>query len=1077
MTNFTLKDQQARRAIVEELDTCILVEAGAGSGKTRSLVDRMVALVKEGKCGIDKLAAVTFTRKAAAELKERFQLALEKAFAAETNPIKKERLAEALSGLDRCFLGTIHSFCAAILRERPIEAELDPEFQELDELEDMLLRDKVWEEYLLYVQTEELSKIDDLRKIDVSPQDLKECYINLSLYPDVQVVCQEIPPPELKLVRAELNDYLNWVQQVLPQKVPPKGWDELQKLLRKALRWRRVFDLNDDLTLLRLLAGLNKNKKVTLNRWPDADNAKQAERWFEELRINHINPVLEKWYEYRHARLVNFVLPAVKLYQGRRMEQSKLNYQDLLMLSADLLKNSPEVRRYFQQRYTHLLVDEFQDTDPIQAQIMFYLTGEDVNEKDWCRLVPKPGSLFVVGDPKQAIYRFRRADIDTYNEVKNLIAQHGGKVLYLTTNFRSVQAIGEAVNAAFKKLLPEKPDCYQAAFAPVDTVRSNGEGLCGVRTIAVPKVQRNKQEDIVKIDAAKIARWIRWAVDGNLKLTRTPEEKAAGITEQARPGDFMILLRKKKYLNVYAQALEKYGIPFQIAGGEGLANSEEMAELIKVFKAIIDPDDGVMLAAALRGRFFGFSDRQFWQFKRAGGHFNIYSAVPKGIDPRDKEAFEWAFGKLKTYRNWVLNLPGSTALEKILTDLGIIPYTLTGELGKSRSGYILQCLEFVAAAERKGTAGFSSLVDYLTLLIKSGVEEEINIAPWKGDCVRLMNLHKAKGLEAPVVFLAKPAGKTDFLPTVHIDRVGVEPCGYFVIEKKKKHGSEVLGQPVNWRHYADIEQKYLDAEEIRLLYVAATRAKNLLIISTYDGKPQLSPWYPIIEHLPEVQQLEDCPGYEYSDEPEPVSLAKDDLEKDKSSFFNVDHPVNKPTYQTTSVSSLTEAGGELPVSQSGKGALWGKIIHRVLAAYVKKPPQNAELLVSSILSEEGEDPEKAPEVLRLVDKVTKSAFWQRVLQSRQKYAELPFSVKTQPAAGKLETVVSGVIDLVFREAAGWVIADYKTDTVENEEHLKKLVKYYSPQVKMYKDFWESITKTKVAEAGLYFTSINRWVVV
>ncbi|MTI80844.1 MAG: hypothetical protein FH758_08170 [Firmicutes bacterium] len=1070
MGSLVLKDKDARQSIVEQLDRCLLVEAGAGSGKTRSLVDRMVTLIKEGKCKIGTLAAVTFTRKAAAELKGRFQVALEKVFANETDPIKKERLGNALSELDRCFLGTIHSFCAAILRERPIEAGLDPEFKELDDLEDVYLRNKVWEEFLLNVQTQEQCKMDDLLKIDVSARDLKDCYLKLSLFPDVKVIREEVEAPDLKEVRTELNTYLDWVQGVLPEKVPPKGWDDLQKILRKALRWRRIFGLNDNLILMRLLNAINKTGKITQNRWPDKDNAKLAKTKFDQFKEKLINPTLEKWWEHRHSRLVEFVLPAVNLYQARRLEQSKLNYQDLLMFTADLLKSNPEVRQYFQQRYTHLLVDEFQDTDPIQAEIMFYLTGEDINEKDWRKIVPRQGSLFVVGDPKQAIYRFRRADIDTYNGVKEIISNSGGNVLYLTTNFRSVRAIGDNVNPVFKTLLPQEANSYQAAFNNFDTVRINGEGVSGVRINSIPKVNRNKQEEIVSIDAARIARWIRWAIDGNVKLTRSDEEIASGLTEQAIPRDFMILLRNKKHMNIYTMALEHYGIPFQIAGGEGLSNSEEITELIKVLRAIIDPDDPIMLAAALRGSFFGLSDRQFWQFKKAGGKFHIDSAIPDSINQNDQETFQWAYGKLKTYKDWILTLPGSSALEKILMDIGIIPYTLTGELGKSRSGYILQCLEFVANAERSGISTFSSLVDYLTLIVDSGVEEEINIAPWENDCVRLMNLHKAKGLEAPIVFLAKPVGKVDFPPTVHINRLGDEPSGYFVIDKRSNFTSEVLGQPINWQQNADVEKNYLNAEEIRLLYVAATRAKNLLVISTYSGKPELSPWYLLQEHLTEVAELDDCSGYQYSVEVEEVQLTREEIELARKNCFSIDNPINKASYQTLLVSAIAKERGHVPArKRTDKGFSWGRVIHRVLEAYVKNPPTNAELFVMNILAEEDRDKGEKDQVLSLVEDITKSPLWQRMLKSKQRFVEVPLSLREEGI------IISGVIDLVFLEEDGWVIVDYKTDAVENNDHLQELVKYYTPQIQTYKKFWEESTNTIVFEAGLYFTSINKFI--
>ncbi len=788
MTNTTLKDHDARRSIVQDLQTSILVEAGAGSGKTYSLIERMVALIKEGICTVDKLAAVTFTRKAAAELKGRFQLALEKALASETDRDKKERLSAALTGLDRCFLGTIHSFCAALLRERPIEAGLDPDFVELEDLEDALLRERAWDDYLVRMQADRPEVIEGLAEIDVEAGDLQDCYKVLATYPDVEIVREYAPKPDLEPVRKELINLLDSAKDVLPKTVPGGGWDGLQKILRRALRWRGVFDLENDLMLLRLLGVLNKSGGITQKRWLSPEDAKTIKKAFDGFRETYIVPTLEVWHEHRHKQLVDFVLPAVELYGQRRMEQSKLNYQDLLMHAAALLRENPEVRRYFRARYSHLLVDEFQDTDPIQAQIMFYLTGQEIDERDWRKLTPYPGSLFVVGDPKQAIYRFRRADIDTYNEVKRLIENSGGKILYLTTNFRSLQDIGDWVNPVFKELLPEKADSYQAAFTSMDTVRQNINGKAyGVKTITIPKIKSNRRDQIAFIDAGRIARWIRWAVDGGISLCRTDSELEAGLTDNPRPEDFMILLRYKAHMDLYARALEEQGIPFRIAGGDGFSNSAEMAEVIKILRVIIDPDDPVLLVAALRGSLFGISDNQLWLFKQAGGRFNIYSDVPSGLDDDDKEIFEWAFTMFRNFREWTITLPASAAMQNIVRELGIISHALTGELGKSCSGHLLQFQEFIAAAERSGITSFYSLVEYLTLLMESGVEEEINITPWEDNAVRLMNLHKAKGLEAPVVFLANPGKNVKWLPTMHINRVGDSTPRGTSLSKSKSH--------------------------------------------------------------------------------------------------------------------------------------------------------------------------------------------------------------------------------------------------------------------------------------------------
>lgn len=1082
MTDAVIKDKDARRAIVEDLDSCMLVEAGAGSGKTYSLVQRMVALVKENRCSVDRLAAVTFTRKAAAELKGRFQVELEKALAKESDQEKKERLDRALGDLDRCFLGTIHSFCALLLRERPIEAWLDPDFEELDELDDELLQDRVWEDYLNGVRSAEPHLLDGLLKIDIDARDLKDCYRTLLTYPDVDIVREDAPVPDLTQVRVRLCELLDWAEKLLPGSEPQKGWDALQQMLRMAIRRRRFLGFDDNITLLRLLKDLDKKGSVTQNRWYSKEDAITARDAFADFRENHVIPVLRAWREHRHARIIDFVLPAVDLYNRRKGERSKLNFQDLLMNTAALLRNNPEVRQYFQKRYTHLLVDEFQDTDPIQAEIMFYLTGRDVNEKNWRKLVPGSGSLFVVGDPKQAIYRFRRADIDTYNEVKRLLAKGGGKVLHLTTNFRSVKAIGEFVNPVFQSIFPQEATDFQAAFASMDTVRDNGDGKCyGVRINNIPKVHGNNQLGIVQVDAERIARWIRWAIEGGILLSRSPDELEAGLTERPSPGDFMIILRYKAYMEEYARALEKHGIPFQIAGGNGFSQSAEMAELLKVLKAVINPDNPVQLAAALRGGLFGLSDNQLWRFKQAGGRFNFLAEVPTGFDDKDREIFEWAFGQLRNFRTWTYKLPTSAALENIIRELGVVPYALAGELGKSRSGHLMQGLELIAAAERRGITTFTSLVEYLELLMEKGIEEEINIAPWEGDAVRLMNLHKAKGLEAPVVFLANPGKNVNKSPMMHINRAGDTPRGYFVIEKKKNYKSEILGQPLGWDGFADKELKYLDAEELRLLYVAATRAKNLLVVSTYPAKPENSPWCQLNGFFENATELEGCSDHLPGSEPESCDgLTMEDLAMAREGFLGPESPVNKPSYRVVAVTELVKGIGVRPARVStGRGMSWGRVIHRVLEVCAKKSPANLELLVENIIAEEGRAPEEKEQVLELVEQILQSPLWQRMMKSKHHFMEVPFSVSVDGNRYGLEgeTVISGTIDLVFQENDGWVLVDYKTDTVESEEMLTELVEYYTPQVDMYKKFWEDMTKAKVYQAGLYFTHVNRWVVV
>ena len=1076
-----LTDAAARRQIEKELDRCLLVEAGAGSGKTNSLVSRMLALVKEGRCEISTIAAVTFTRKAAAEMKGRLQVKLERAVGQETDPIRKERLEKALKDIDSCYIGTIHSFCGQLLRERPVEAGLDPGFEEMDELDDQLFCRKVWKEYLMDIRVSNPRAIESLVEIDVDMRDLEQLFVTLCMFPEVEAFRQATPYPNLDPAKAELDALMELAAKRWPQNASPKGPDGLQTILAQVKQRLEFLGVSDDLKFLRVLEIMEKKGDITHKRWDTPEDAREMKQAYDQFQDEYVKPVVRQWREYRHWRLIDFVLPAVGRCQDRRIQEARLSYQDLLMMALQMLKNNPEVREYFQSRFTHLLIDEFQDTDPLQAEIMFYLTGQDTAELDWRQLTPRPGSLFVVGDPKQSIYRFRRADIDTYNEARRLIEETGGQVLNLTSNFRSVEKIGDWVNQAFADLLPEVSSQFQACFARLDTVRVSGsEDMGGIRKISIPKVGFHKQETIAALDAQRIARWIRFALDGGINLTRTKEESAAGTDGRARPQDFLILFRYKAHMTTYAQALEEYGIPFKMSGGDGFSTSAELAQLIKLLRSLLDPENPVKLLVVLRGPLFGFSDNQLLRFRRAGGQFNYEQQVPQTLTPEDAEVFSLTFDMLQRFRGYLNSLPASAALQRITVETGILPIAAAGELGKSRTGYLLQAQELLNAAERSGWVSPSQLVEYLEILREQGVEEDITVTPEMDDTVRLMNLHKAKGLEAPVVFLAHPGKTVNREPSSHVNRQAGIPVGYYVVEKKGLfYNSRVLGYPLQWEEHLERELEYTAAEEIRLLYVAATRAKNLLVISCYEGKPENSAWVKLegfCSGLPELEEVT-------VEKPSTITrnnLGMDELQKAQNGFFKANTAVAAPSYTITTVNQIVQSSSPRPTGESaGKGTEWGLVIHRILAALAADPASDLELLVKNALIEEERTPEEKDEAILLLRGITQSSLWQRISQSLRRFIEIPFSATvTEDALGMpIGTAVNGVIDLVFEEADGWVIADYKTDAIGSPKRLQELTTYYTPQVQLYKRFWESLTGEKVKESGLYFTSVGEWVEV
>ena len=1090
MSRANLKDQAARDKIRGCLNQTFLVEAGAGSGKTAGLVDRMIALLASGSCEPEKMAAVTFTRKAAGELKGRFQLGLEECWRKESDPQVKERLAEALEKIERIFAGTIHSFCARLLRERPIEAGIAPDFTEIEGLEEKQLEERAWEEYLVEVGAKYPDNLDRLDEMDLSHNDLKEAFKKLNQYPDVEIKKKKVGKPDLSPVRKEMYRFFKKVRPMLRKDEPDNGWDGLQDAIRTFQRWQDLFDLQDDRYLLRLLGILKGKGKATYKRWnQDDDEVKALEGEFSSFRDNLVKPALDDWLTYRHYYLLEFLEPAVEHYRKMRLRENLLNYQDLLMLTAKLLKGNSEVRAYFQERFTHLLVDEFQDTDPIQAEIMFYLTGEQFDEQDWTRLTPKPGSLFVVGDPKQSIYRFRRADIATYNQVKELIANSGGEVLTLYSNFRSLPGLIEWGNAAFDELFDPIDPPYQSDFTAMDDVLVNVAGCTeGLLKLPVSKIKGSYPKDIVSADAEQVADWIEKAIGGGIKLSRSDEELRRGLDEEAKAGDFLVIVSRKKNMTLYARALEKRGIAFSLSGGGDLEESGELKELLNLLKALTDPENPVPLVATLRGIFFGFSDNLLYRFKRAGGQFNFLTPVPKRADQDLYDRFDAARSTLLRYRAWAKNLPPGSAIEKIIEELGLMPYALAGEMGRGRAGSIVQALELLRSRESRGEISFGGAVDYLERVLEEGVEEELAVDGGSSSAVRIINLHKAKGLEAPVVILANPGNHKVYDPVLHVTRSAGSAEGYLVIDKTKDdYGNmETLALPPQWDSWGAEEKIYRDAEYIRLLYVAATRAKNILVISTYLGNPEKSPWCPLEKFLNDHNCQEafsallpaksTVAGGQQVDEPEPISAGiKQDVEELIGAGIG---SMKEPTYRQISGAAL-HSGEDLPERQkSGRGTAWGTAVHDALEYLVGKMITASDdgagtgigadhgALEKAIEAavKEVELPETQEEELKeTLNRVVASDFWQQLAAASDVTTEAPFGI------WEGDTYVTGIVDLAYRENGAWVLVDYKSDSIENEGHRQTLVEHYSPQLELYRKSWKAITGEEVAECALFFT--------
>ncbi|MCJ7680546.1 MAG: UvrD-helicase domain-containing protein, partial [Candidatus Aminicenantes bacterium] len=892
---------------------------------------------------------------------------------------------------------------------------------------------------------------------------------------------------------------------------------------------------------------------------------------------------------------------------------------DLLMGVANLLRDNADVRAYFQKKFTHILIDEFQDTDPIQAEVLFFLTGEDHEEKDWRNIIPRPGSLFLVGDPKQSIYRFRRADIDTYNMVRDLITKKDeegpqrGEVLRLVTNFRSLSGLAEFNNDIFINVFPpqespekkeasfnninrmgktEDPSCmnrnwtnvrkYQADFAELIPARQDAVGediWAGVKKITIEKKYRNNQEEIAADDSSRIADWIKWACEGNhVWLARTEDELAArsdsvsggnnsaekngdnnvkwiqvGDSEErvavtpACPVDFLILFRYKKKMKAYARALEMRGIPYEITGSSAFAEEINIAEIFNLARALRDPDNPIYTLAVLRGIFFGLPDDRLYRWKRhmegknpfsfmrwkgrkkrgpgrGAEELNVEDSVPDEINgPGDEESSEiesllndlpddlhyvaWCLSQMYTWWRWTKDEPPTAALEKILEDAGLVPYLAGGELGSSRAGNVFKLLAYLRAREKDGVTDFSAMVDFIDELTDVRAVEEMSLLPGQGNAVRLMNIHKAKGLEAPVVFLANPKGTKDFPQDRHVVRGesggtkigggdGIteredrslndgqnEPKGYFVFScKKGEFQRTIISQPVDWAEFEGEEQKYDDAEVDRLMYVSATRARNMMVVSTYDGNLSNKSW-PLIDdslQMKMVRELKSPSGIGSGiGDKKPLVLTIDEVKRARESIQARLEEAGRESYAVRSVTALSKEEGEAPFrGETGRGMSWGRMIHGILEAAGRDGEADLELLTENALLSEDWDLSEKRALVEHVKGILASEFWGRMKQAEEKYFEVPFALR-MPAGESgfdIPVIINGVIDLVFKEEGEWVIVDYKTDEVGRETvSLRSLVDYYTPQVRLYTKFWEEITGEPVRETALFFTSAGKFV--
>ena len=1126
--------------IASDLSSNLIVEAGAGTGKTYALVSRLVALIKDGVRMRD-IVAITFTEAAAAELSERIRTRIEQLLdelspenatdllARDLSDAARALLSSAVSDLDQATIQTIHSFAAQLLRERPLDAGLPPGWTVLDEIESSQRLADRWESWLERVLGGDMS----------TPQELADALrfvikkrVGIANWRKVAEAFSENRhrlPEGAAVVEINLHAVAESTLQQLNELVDQcsdRGDRLFEQLMGAVETVEAIGSLVDD--PIAAARALDEGRPVNYS-----GNVGSARNWsttpkevrdeFREIgtgfqgvvRVAAIAPILTSLGEFARESEV------------ARKADGVATYDDLLVWARDLLRDNPSARRHLQSRYSHILIDEFQDTDPLQAEIAFHLAAEpdaDVRGRSWETLPLSPGKLFVVGDDKQAIYRFRGADIGVAQRVKD-----GGQLhpLTLTENRRSQGPVLTWVNAVFGEhgLMTESPG-VQARY--LDLVPHDALQREEIRaSVQLFGEQVGLSADQTRaLQARHLANIVVAFVSGGDSGLHVYDSRLKRV-RQAALSDICILIRSRTGLGILTRGLEDAGVPYRIEGGSLLFDTQEVRDLLNCLRAIDDPSDEVSVVAALRSPAFACSDLALAHWRDAGGPWNYMSTLVG--DERLSDG-----GREK--RRLILSADSSlvnvrTAMQKMReyherrqhTDVSRLIAEFIRErrldeldLAESRPRETWRRRRFVTEQARALEYGRLvsseelplSLYHFLRWVETQQDERarisEVVVPDTDDDAVRIMTMHASKGLEFPIVFL------------LGLNQ-GVTRNDEAVLFDSDTGAVEAKLGPIETQGFSamrESEGEHSRAELVRLAYVAATRARDHLFVSMYRSARQSENVVAgIDECLPEMQDLfeevsvdakvahrlqpaagDEIESQEYapavwmeernrslSDRALPRAVTATGLARVAAAM--ADHEVDEIDNKDG------EPDEEQPVLRGRGGTAFGSALHAVLQEVVEQLaeglPLDGDTKGGDVITLMRSEIERLAEVhasaygisssvgelVTLTDRALRHPVAVSALMAPRLWSEIPVAAQVETDGGPV--VVEGIIDLLYADDDGeLVIVDYKSDYIDSSNTLSDKVDLYRWQGAAYAAAVEIATGRSVKDVQLLFVRAN-----